>query len=77
MNRHVQSAALTLIHPDVPTSSAQTPYGQGAAAESRCALLRLCVCTCMRRSTIYVLYVCVCVCLVTAPKQTLPATVLK
>lgn len=70
MNRHVQSAALTLIHPDVPTSSAQTPHGQGAAAESRCALLRLCVCTCMRRSAIYVLHVCV-----SALKQTLPAII--
>lgn len=39
MNRHVQSAVLTLIHPDVPTSSAQTPYGQGMDAESLCAVM--------------------------------------
>lgn len=39
MNRHVQSAVLTLIHPDVPTSSAQTPYGQGTDAERLCAVM--------------------------------------
>lgn len=48
MNRHVQSAVLTLIHPDVPTSSAQTPYGQGTDAESSCAMVcahaHVCVC---------------------------------
>lgn len=36
MNRHVQSAVLILIHPDVQTSSAQTPYGQGMDSESPC-----------------------------------------
>lgn len=73
MNRHVQSAVLTLIHPDVPTSSAQTPYGQGTDAESLCAVARVCaracvsVCTCIKN--IHRWYVvCVCVLLVCCTK---------
>lgn len=46
MNRHVQSAVLTLIHTDAQTSSAQTPYGQGRDAESLCAVMCVCVFLC-------------------------------
>lgn len=54
MNRHVQSAVRTLIHPDVPTSSAQTPYGQGTDAES----LRSAMCVCTRMKISTALHVC-------------------
>ncbi len=65
MNRHVQSAVLALIHPDVPTSSAQTPYGQATDAESLCAVMCMCeyVCTFIKnlhyRSVVSVCTACV------------------